>query len=82
MANIFTAIAPVAYSAAQEVSAEPIGIVDKISTSFDSKGVAIGDSVKVPYAPVATLGNFTPAMVPTAGTDKTASTVSVAITKS
>ena len=82
MANIFTAIAPVAYSAAQEVSAEPIGIVDKISTSFDSKGVAIGDSVKVPYAPVATLGNFTPAMTPTAGTDKTASTVSVAITKS
>jgi len=82
MPNIFTAIAPVAYSAAQEVSAEPIGIVDKISTSFDSKGVAIGDQVKVPYAPVAGLGNFTPAMTPTAGTDKTAASVSVAITKS
>ena len=52
-ANTLTALAPVLYSAAQEVAAEPFGIVDSIAATFDNKGVAKGDKVKVPIAPAA-----------------------------
>jgi hypothetical protein len=82
MANVFTAIQPQLYSAAQEVSNEPFGAVAAVNTFFDDKGVAVGDTVKVPVAPKATTSAFTPAMTPTAGTDATASAVSVAITAS
>jgi hypothetical protein len=80
MANVFTALQPVLYSAAQEVSNEPFGCVSAIATSFDDKGVAIGDTVKVPVAPTRTPSAYTPSMTTTAGTDATPSSVSVQIT--
>ena len=80
MANVFTALQPVLYSAAQEVSNEPFGCVAAIAASFDDKGVAIGDTVKVPVAPTRSTGDYTPAMTTTAGSDATASTVDVTIT--
>ena len=80
MANVFTALQPVLYSAAQEVSNEPFGCVGAIAASFDDKGVAIGDTVKVPVAPTRSTSDYTPAMTTTAGTDATASTVDVTIT--
>lgn len=80
MSNTLTALAPTLFSAAQVVSAEPFGIVDSIMMSFDDKGVAVGDTVKVPYAPVAAVTDFTPAATSSAGTDKTASEIDVAIT--
>lgn len=79
MANVFTALAPTLFSVAQEVAAEPFGIVDSINTNFSDKGVAIGDSVTVPVAPVRAAGDYTPAMTTTAGTDATASSVAVTI---
>lgn len=82
MANTLTAIAPTLYSAANEVAAEPFGLVSAIKTDFDDKGVAVGDTVKVPVAPSRTAADFTPAATTASGTDATASTVSVAITKS
>lgn len=81
MANTLTAVAPTLFSAAQEVSAEPFGVISAINMSFDDKGVAFGDTVKVPYAPTATNADFTPAATTSSGTDKTASTVSVTISK-
>lgn len=81
-ANVFTALQPVLYSAAQDVAAEPFGVISAINANFDDKGVAIGDSVKVPVAPTATATDFTPAATATAGDDKTPTTVSVAITAS
>lgn len=80
MANVFTALQPVLYSAAQEVSGEPFGVISAINASFDDKGVAIGDVVKLPVAPVAATADYTPAMSTSAGTDATASTVDVQIT--
>jgi hypothetical protein len=80
MANVFTALQPVLYSAAQEVSAEPFGVISAIATSFDDKGVAVGDKVRVPIAPTASAADYTPAMTTTAGTDATASNVEVEIT--
>lgn len=80
MANIFTALQPVLYSAAQQVSNEPFGVVASIATDFDDKGVAIGDKVKVPVAPTRSPKDYTPAMTTTAGDDATASNVEVEIT--
>lgn len=82
MSNIFTAIQPELFSAAQEVSNEPFGVVSAISTSFDDKGVAVGDFVTVPVAPTRTATDFTPSMTATAGADATAVGVPVQITAS
>jgi hypothetical protein len=80
MANTLTALAPIAYSAAKKVAAEPFGIINAISASFDDKGVAIGDTVKVPVAPARASSDYTPAMTVTAGADATATATDVTIT--
>lgn len=82
MANVFTALQPVLYSAAQDVAQEPFGVISAISASFDDKGVAVGDTVNVPIAPTATATDFTPAAQSTAGDDKTATNVGVQVTAS
>lgn len=80
MANVFTALQPTLYSAAQEVSNEPFGVISAISASFDDMGVAIGDKVKVPVAPTRTPKDYTPAMTTSAGDDATAAGIEVQIT--
>ncbi len=82
MANTLTALQPTLFSVAQEVSAEPFGAVSAINMSFDSKGVAKGDKVKVPVAPTAAGEDFTPAATSSTGADAVASDVEVEITKS
>jgi len=82
MANTLTALAPTLFSAAQEVSNEPFGVVSAINMSFDDKMVAKGDTVTVPIAPTRAASDFTPAATSTAGTDATATSVAVQITKS
>lgn len=82
MANTLTALAPTLFSAAQEVSNEPFGVVSAINMSFDDKQVAKGDTVTVPIAPTRAASDFTPAATPSAGTDATATSVAVSITKS
>lgn len=80
MANVLTALQPILYSAAQEVSNEPFGIISSVNVNFDDKGVAVGDVVKIPVLPSRASAAFTPAMTTTAGVDTTPSTVDVAIT--
>jgi len=82
MANTLTTLQPILFSAAQTVSAEPFGAVDAINTSFDDKGVAKGDVVKVPVAPSASNQDFTPSNVSSTGDDRVASDVEVQIAKS
>ena len=77
-----SALAPTLFSAAQDVSAEAFGAIDAINTSFDNKGVAKGDYVKVPYAPTLSNSPFSPAATPPEGTALTAGAISVEITKS
>ena len=79
MANTLTALAPVFYSAAREVANEPVGALSSINLNFDDKGVAKGDSIYVPVAPVAAEGDYAPAMTTTAGTDKIADSIAVTI---
>lgn len=82
MANTLSALQPVLYSAAQTVSNEAFGVVSSITTSFDDKGVAIGDSVKVPIAPTRTPTDFTAGVAGAQGDDAVATTADVAITAS
>lgn len=82
MANTLTALQPVLFSAAQEVSAEPFGAIEAINVGFDDKGVAKGDTVKVPVAPTRSATDFTPAATSTTGTDATADGIGVTITAS
>lgn len=81
MANTLTNLAPVLFSVAQEVAAEPFGAVDSVNAQFGDQGVAIGDKVTVPVAPTRAAADYTPAMTTTAGTDATAAKVDVEITK-
>ncbi|TAH45877.1 MAG: hypothetical protein EWM51_12315, partial [Treponema sp.] len=83
MANTLTNLQPTLYSVAQEVSNEPFGIIAGINTDFDDKGVAIGDKVTVPVAPVRAAGTYSPSMnlnAGNAGADATAGKVDVEIT--
>jgi hypothetical protein len=82
MANTLTALQPVAYSAAKEVAAEPTAAVGAINMSFDDKGVAKGDVVKVPVAPTRSASDFTPSNTSSTGSDATATEIDVQITKS
>lgn len=82
MANTLTALVPTLFSAAQVVSAEPFGVVSAITTNFSDQGVAKGDFVTVPVAPVRAATDFTPAATSTAGDDAIAQSVKVQITQS
>ena len=82
MASNISALAPILFSAAQEVSAEAFGTVNSISNSFASKGVSKGDKVVVPVSPVQANTPFTAAATPPEGTSVTAGKVEVEITKS
>lgn len=82
MANILTALAPTLFSAAQQVSAEPFGVIKAINASFDDQRVAKGDKVSVPIAPTSTPTDFTPGATASTGADATADAVSVQITAS
>ena len=82
MSNTLTDLAPVLYSAAVEVSQEPVGFLDGINLNFDDKGAAVGDTIKLPLAPAAASTDYTPAMATSDGTDKIADAVEVSISKS
>jgi hypothetical protein len=82
MANTLTALQPVAYSAAKQVAAEPTAALGAINMSFDDKGVARGDKVRVPVAPTRAGADFTPGATNPEGADAIASNIEVEITKS
>lgn len=82
MSNTLTALTPVLFSAAQEVSNEPFGVLAAVTTNWDDKGVAKGDEVTVPVAPIRAATDFTPAATSTAGDDAVADSVKVKITQS
>jgi hypothetical protein len=82
MANTLTALQPILFSAAQQVSAEPFGVVSAINATFDNRGVAKGDQVKVPVAPTRAAVDFEPGATAPQGADATAEDVAVEITAS
>jgi len=77
-----TALAPVLYSAAQTVSAEPAKSLDAVTLDFNDKGVAVGDTVYVPYTGANAVAAFTPAATAPFGAAATASSIAVTISAS
>lgn len=82
MANTLTSLAPTLFSAAKQVANEPAGMIGAINMNFDDKGVAKGDTVTVDVAPTRSASDFTPAATTSSGSDATASSIAVQITKS
>ena len=82
MANTLTALSPILYSAAQEVSQEAVGVLDAINLNFDDKGAAVGDTIKLPLAPAASATDYSPAMTTAEGSSKIAQAIEVTIDKS
>lgn len=82
MSNTLTDIASALYAGANIVAQEPCGFIDAVKTDFSDKKVALNETVKVPYSGSATVGDYTPAMTTTAGTDATAASVSVTVDSS
>lgn len=80
MGNTLTALAPVLYTAAQVVSNEPYAVLQGITTNYDAKGVAKGDTVYVPIAPTRALTDFSPAATTSQGDDSVPTNVGVKIT--
>ena len=77
MANTLTALAPTLFGVADEIAAEPSGALNAINMNYDDKGVDLSGSVTIPIAPAASVGTYTPAMTTTAGTNKTATTLTI-----
>jgi len=82
MSNIFTSLAPILFSAAQEVSAEDTEALQSVTMNFDDKQVAKDDVVAVPIASGGTPVDFIPGNVTPQGDSDSASTVNVKITAS
>ena len=72
MANTWSSIAPILFSAGRIVPRELVGVIGAVDVDFSDKNVAKGDTVTVPISPVATVAAFTPSQTFTAGTDRTA----------
>ena len=82
MGNTLTNLAPILFGVAQQVSQEPVGALDGINLSFDDKGVAVGDDVKIPVAPAQAATDFTPGAAAASGADQIADSETVKITAS
>ncbi len=81
MANTISALAPLLFSAAREVPRELTGLIAAVSTNFDSKGVAKGDTVTVAVSPSQAQADVTAAQTFTAGTDRTAASRVLTLSK-
>lgn len=82
MANTLTNVLPVLYKAAQIVPSELTGLIGSVDSTFDAKTVAKGDTVKVPIISAGSLGDYTPAMTTTAGSNTTPTTVDLTMSYS
>ena len=81
MANVFTAVAPVLYSAARIVPRELVGLLGAVNRNFNDMGVAKGDTVKIGLSPVATIASFTPSQTYSAGTDRTPTSATLTLSQ-
>ncbi len=82
MSNTLTNVAPRLFSAFRDVPRELTGILGACNLDFNDKGVAKGDTVKVPIAPVASVGAHTAAQTFSAGADRTPTTIDLTLGQS
>jgi hypothetical protein len=80
MSNTLTALAPTLFDVLGEIAAEPAGVLDAVDFRTSGLSVNSDNSVTIPVAPTASVSTYSPAMTTTAGTDKTASSVTISFT--
>ncbi|MBA3589675.1 P22 phage major capsid protein family protein [Methylibium sp.] len=79
MANTLTSLAPVIYAAARITPREMVGVLGAIRRDFDDKGMAKGDTLKVPVSPAMSVASVTASQTFTAGSDRVASSKSITL---
>lgn len=82
MANTLTGLVPTIYTALDVVSRELIGFIPNVTRDATSESGAVGQTVRSPVVPAASLEDITPGAVPADSGDQTIGYVDVSITKS
>lgn len=81
MANTITNLIPDLYNALDVVSHELVGFIPAVSSDMTFERAAVGQTVRSPVAPAATVGDITPAVTPPNDGDQTIGNVDMTITK-
>lgn len=81
MANDLSALIPTLWKRLNVVSRERVGLLRAVNLSSEAEQAAVGDSVKVPIVPAATVTDATPGVTPPDDGDVTPTTVPVTITR-
>jgi len=82
MANTLTGLIPTIYTALDVVSREQIGFIPNVQRDARSESGAVGQTVRSPVVPAASLEDITPGATPADSGDQTIGYVDVQITKS
>lgn len=82
MANTLTNLIPDLYAALNVVSRELVGFIPAVGRNSGAERAAVGESVRVPIAPVGTMFDVTPAMTTPEPADNVFTNTAIQITKS
>lgn len=82
MANTLTNLIPDLYAALNVVSRELVGFIPAVGRNSGAERAAVGESVRVPIAPVGSMFDVTPAMATPEPADNVFTNTAIQITKS
>jgi len=81
-ANTLTDLMPDLYAALDKVSREQVGFIPSVGRNSGAERVAVGETLRIPIAGTANVGDVTPAMVVPDPTGQTVTNANITITKS
>ncbi len=82
MANTLTNLMPDLYAALDVISREQVGFIPAVGRNSGAERVAVGETLRIPIAGAANVGDVTPAMTIPDPTDQTITNTTITITKS
>lgn len=82
MANTLTSLIPDIYAGINQVAREQVGFIPAVGRNSNGERAAVGESVRVPIAPVANVSDITPSNTVPNTTDQTVTNKAILITKS
>ena len=81
-ANTLTNLMPDLYAALNKVSREQVGFIPSVGRNSGAERVAVGETLRIPIAGAANVGNTTPAMAIPDPTGQTVTNTTITISKS